>query len=89
MSCPAEHPTRAKEGARQDGSRGNYQAMSRNDRLGSHNLVTVVKKNQTLHLCLDPRNLNKYLIWNVHYTASWEDAQHSFKNGQYFSMFDA
>lgn len=35
--------------------------------------------------CLDARNLT-YLIRNVHYTASWEDAQHSFKNGQnYFS----
>ena len=54
-----------------------------------HNLVTIVKKNGTLHLCLDPRNLNKYLIRNVYYTASWEDAQHSFRNGQYFSTLDA
>ena len=54
-----------------------------------HNLVIVVKKNGTLRLCLDPRNLNKYLIRNVHYTASWEDAQHSFKNGQYFSTLGA
>ena len=50
-----------------------------------HNLVTVVKKNGTLRLCLDPRNLNKYLIRNVHYTASWEEVQHSFRNGQFFS----
>lgn len=54
-----------------------------------HNLVTVVKKNGTLRLCLDPRNLNKYLIRNIHYTASWEDAQHSFRNGLYFSTLDA
>jgi transposase InsO family protein len=54
-----------------------------------HNIVTVVKKNGTLRLCLDPRNLNKHLIRNVHYTASWEDAQHSFRNGQYFSTLDA
>ena len=54
-----------------------------------HNLVTVVKKNGNLRLCLDPRNLNKHLIRNVHYTASWEDAQHSFRNGQYFSTLDA
>ena len=54
-----------------------------------HNLVTVVKKNGTLRLCLDPRNLNKYLIRNVYYTASWEDVQHSFRNGQYFSTLDA
>ena len=46
-----------------------------------HNLVTVVKKNGTLRLCLNLRNLNKHLIRNVHYTASWEDVQHSFKNG--------
>ena len=64
-----------------------------------HNLVTVVKKDGTLRkrtcskfvfcLCLDPRNLNKYLICNVYYTASWEDVQHSFRNGQYFSTLDA
>lgn len=54
-----------------------------------HNLVTVVKKNGTLRICLDPRNLNKYLIRNVHYTASWEDVQHSFRNGQFFSTLDA
>lgn len=44
-----------------------------------HNIATVVKKDGSLRLCLDPRNLNKYLIRNVHYTASWEDALHSFK----------
>ena len=54
-----------------------------------HNIVTVVKKDGSLRFCLDPRNLNKYLIRNVHYTASWEDALHSFKNGQYFSTLDA
>ena len=27
-----------------------------------HNLITVVKKNETLRLCLDLRNLNKDLI---------------------------
>ena len=54
-----------------------------------HNLVTVVKKDGTLRLCLDPRNLNEYLIRNIHYTASWEDVQQSFRNGQYFSTLDA
>ena len=48
-----------------------------------HNLVVVVKKNGTLRLCLETRNLSKYLTCNVHYTASWEDAQHSFTNGQF------
>ena len=54
-----------------------------------HNIVTVIKKDGSLRLWLDPRNLNKYLIRNVDYTASWEDALHSFKNGQYFSILDA
>ena len=54
-----------------------------------HNVETVVKKDGTLGLCLDPRNLNRYLIRNIHYTASWEDVQHSFRNGQYFSTLDA
>lgn len=50
-----------------------------------HNLVVVVKKNGTLRLCLDTGNLNRYLTRNVHCTASWEDAQHSYTNGQFFS----
>lgn len=54
-----------------------------------HNIVTVVKKDGSLRICLDPRNLNKYLIRNVHHTASWEDAQHSFQNGKVFSTLDA
>ena len=54
-----------------------------------HNLVIVSKKNGDIRLCLDPKNLNKYLIRSVHYTASWEDAQHSFRNGQFFSTLDA
>ena len=54
-----------------------------------HNIVTVIKKDRSLRLCLDPRNLNKYLIGNIHYTVTWEDALHSFRNGQYFSTLDA
>lgn len=40
----------------------------------------VTKKNGSLRLCLDPKNLNKYLICNVHYNASLEDALNSFRN---------
>ena len=54
-----------------------------------HNIVTVAKIDGTLCLCLDPKNLNRYLIRNIHYTASWEDVQHSFRNGQFFSKLDA
>ncbi len=54
-----------------------------------HNLVIAKKKNGDLRICLDPKNLNKGLIRNIHYTASWEDAQHSFANGKYFSTLDA
>eukprot|EP00914_Ancora_sagittata_P001774 GHVO01004218.1.p1 GENE.GHVO01004218.1~~GHVO01004218.1.p1 ORF type:complete len:550 (-),score=74.23 GHVO01004218.1:1348-2997(-) len=54
-----------------------------------HNIVTVVKKNGSLRVCLDPRNLNRYLTRNVHYTASWEDVQHSFRHGTVFSTLDA
>ena len=54
-----------------------------------HNLVLTCKKNGDLRVCLDPRNLNRALIRNIHYTASWEDAQHSFVNGQLFSTLDA
>ena len=54
-----------------------------------HNLVIISKKNGDIRICLDPKNLNKYLIRSVHYTASWEDAQHVFKDGRYFSTLDA
>ena len=54
-----------------------------------HNLVVVSKKNGDIRICLDPRNLNKHLVRNVHYTASFEDALHSLKNGKYFSTLDA
>ena len=54
-----------------------------------HNLVIVVKKDGSLRLCLDPRNVNKHLIRSVHYTASWEDVMHSLKDGLYFSTLDA
>jgi len=53
-----------------------------------HNLVIVSEKNGDIRLCLDPKNLNKYLVRSVHYTASWEDVQHSFRHGQYFSTLD-
>ena len=54
-----------------------------------HNLVSVTKKNGDLRLWLDPTNLNKGLIRNLHYTASWEDAQRTFNNGKFFSTLDA
>ena len=54
-----------------------------------HNLVTAVKKDGTLRLCLGPRNLNRYLIQTIHNTASWRDVQHSSRDGQFFSTLDA
>lgn len=54
-----------------------------------HNLVIVVKKSGDIRVCLDPKNLNKCLVRNIHYTASWEDAKNTFKNGKYFSTLDA
>ena len=54
-----------------------------------HNLVIVNKKNGDIRLCLDPKNLNKYLIRSVHHTASWEDASVSFAKGEFFSTLDA
>ena len=54
-----------------------------------HNLVIVSKKNGDIRLCLDPKNLNKYLIRSVHHTASWEDASASFAKDEFFSTLDA
>ena len=36
-----------------------------------HNPVIISNKNGDILICLDPKNLNKYLIHSVHYTASW------------------
>lgn len=54
-----------------------------------HNIVVVSKKNGDIRICLDPKNLNKYLIRSVHHTASWEDASTSFAKGEFFSTLDA
>ena len=54
-----------------------------------HNLVIATKKDGSLRICLDPKNLNKYLVRNLHYTASWEDAKLSFSKGKFFSTLDA
>jgi transposase InsO family protein len=54
-----------------------------------HNVVIVSKKNGDIRLCLDPKNLNKYLIRTIHHTASWEDASASFAKGEFFSTLDA
>ena len=54
-----------------------------------HNIVLVSKKNGDIRICPDPKNLNKYLFRSIHYTASWEDAKHTFTNGQFLSTLDA
>ena len=54
-----------------------------------HNLVITRKQNGDIRICLDPKNLNKYLVRNRYFTASWEDAQRSFNNGKFFSTLDA
>ena len=54
-----------------------------------HNLAIVTKKNGDLRLCRDAQHLNKRLIRNLHYKASWKDAQGTFNNGRFFSTLDA
>ena len=54
-----------------------------------HNLVIARKKSGKLRICLDPRNLNKFLVRPVHYTASFEDAVQSFANAKKISTMDA
>ena len=53
-----------------------------------HNLVIIATKKGVILICLDSKNLNKYLILSIHYTASREDAQHSFSDSWYFSTLD-
>ena len=52
------------------------------------NLVIQVKKDGSLRLCIDPRFLNRYLIRNVYYTASFEDVRPTLSGAKYYSSLD-
>jgi hypothetical protein len=58
--CSTEYHATTKVGARQSVRRRNDPTMPWNYWVGPQSGDSFVKKNGTLRLCLDPRNLNKY-----------------------------
>ena len=54
-----------------------------------HNLVLVRKPNGKLHVCLDPRTINKALRFNVHNSRTFQDISSSIRGVKKISKIDA
>ena len=54
------------------------------------NSYLIVKKaNGSLRICLDPTDLNKYIVRPVCNSHTLDDVSHLLKDAKYFSVFDA
>lgn len=53
-----------------------------------HNLVIIEKSDGTLRLCLDPRNLNKYVKKEQHLIPTLNEILPKLNNAKYFSVLD-
>ena len=51
--------------------------------------VIVKKPNASLRICLDPTDLNKYIVKQVCNTCTLDDVSHLLKDTKHFSVFDA
>ena len=54
-----------------------------------NSIVTVVKEDGGLRLCLDPKDLNKAIEHNHWYSRTLDDILPEFANSKYFSVKDA
>ena len=51
--------------------------------------VIVKRPNGSLRICLDPTDLNKYIVQPVCNSRTLDDVSHLLKNAKYYSVFDA
>ena len=51
--------------------------------------VIVKKPNGSLRICLDPTDLNKYIVFPVCNSRMLDNVSHQLKDAKYFSVFDA
>ena len=51
--------------------------------------VIVKKPNGILRICLDPTDLNKYIVQPICNSRTLDDVSHQLKGAKYFSVFDA
>ena len=51
--------------------------------------IIVKKPNGSLRICLDPTDLNKYIVRPVCNSRTLDDVSHQLKDAKYFSVFDA
>ena len=51
--------------------------------------VIVKKSNGSLRICLDPTDLNKYIVCPVCNSRTLDNVSHQLKDAKYFSVFDA
>jgi hypothetical protein len=54
-----------------------------------NSIVTVKKADGSLRICLDPKDLNKALSRNQHYTRTVDEVLPELKDSEFFSLFDA
>ena len=53
-----------------------------------HKRFFIAKQKGNIQICPGSKNLDKYLIRSVRYSASSEDAQHNLSNGRHLSTLD-
>ena len=69
---------------------GNISKLDRNTPTPWLNSYVIVKKpNGSLRICLDPTNLNKYIVRPVCNSHTLDDVSHLLKDAKHFSVFDA